>query len=50
MLLTIAIILLILWALGFLAFHVTSCLIHILLVIGIIVLILNFVRGRGTAV
>ena len=46
MLLTIAIILLILWALGFLAFHVTSALIHILLVVGIIVLILNFVRGR----
>ena len=46
MLLTIAIIILILWALGFLAFHVTSSLIHILLVIGIIVLIVHFVRGR----
>ncbi|GAA3888910.1 hypothetical protein GCM10022276_05010 [Sphingomonas limnosediminicola] len=46
MLLTIAIILLILWALGFLAFHVTSGLIHILLVVGIIVLIWNFVVGR----
>jgi hypothetical protein len=46
MLLTIAIILLILWALGFFAFHVTSALIHILLVIGIIVLIWNFVAGR----
>ena len=46
MLLTIAIIILILWALGFLAFHVTSALIHILLVIGIIVLIVHFVRGR----
>jgi hypothetical protein len=50
MLLTIAIIILILWALGFLAFHVTSALIHLLLVIGIIVLILHFVRGRGPAV
>jgi hypothetical protein len=48
MLLTIAIIILILWALGFLAFHVTSGLIHILLVIGIIVLIIHFVRGRPT--
>jgi len=48
MLLTIAIIILILWALGFLAFHVTSALIHILLVIGVIVLILHFVRGRPT--
>ena len=46
MLLTVAIIILILWALGFLAFHVTSSLIHILLVIGIIVLIVHFVRGR----
>ena len=34
MLLTIAIILLILWALGFFAFHVAGALIHILLVIG----------------
>jgi len=49
MLLTIAIILLILWTLGFLAFHVTSGLIHILLVVGIIVLIWNFVAG-GRAV
>ena len=49
MLLTIAIIILILWALGFLAFHVTSALIHILLVIGVIVLILHFVRGRPAA-
>jgi hypothetical protein len=48
MLLTIAIIILILWALGFLAFHITSGLIHILLVIGIIVLIVHFVRGRPT--
>ena len=48
MLLTIAIILLILWALGFFAFHVAGGLIHILLVIGIIVLIVHFVRGRST--
>jgi hypothetical protein len=46
MLLTIAIILLILWSLGFLALHVTSSLIHILLVVGIVVLIWNFVAGR----
>jgi peptidyl-prolyl cis-trans isomerase D len=45
-LLTIAIILLILWALGFFAFHVAGGLIHILLVIGIIVLIWNFIAGR----
>lgn len=46
MLLTIAIILLVLWALGFFAFHVASGLIHLLLVIGVIVLIWNFVAGR----
>ena len=46
MLLTIAIILLILWALGFFAFHVAGGLIHLLLVIGVIILIWNFVVGR----
>ena len=46
MLLTIAIILLILWALGFFAFHTAGALIHILLVVAIIVLVWNFVVGR----
>ena len=46
MLLTIAIILLILWALGAFVVHVGGGLIHILLVIGIIVLIWNFIAGR----
>jgi hypothetical protein len=46
MLLTIAIIILILWALGFFALHVGGGLIHLLLVIGVIVLIWNFVAGR----
>ncbi|HKB79893.1 MAG TPA: lmo0937 family membrane protein [Thermoanaerobaculia bacterium] len=46
MLLTIAIILLILWLLGFIAFHVTSWFIHVLIVIAVIVFILHFVR-RG---
>ena len=50
MLLTIAIILAVLWALGFLAFHVTAGVIHLLLVIAVIVLIIHFVRRRGTAV
>ncbi|URD62018.1 lmo0937 family membrane protein [Sphingomonas sp. KRR8] len=48
MLATIAIILIVLWLAGFLVFHVTSGLIHILLIIGIIVLVLHFVRGRRT--
>jgi hypothetical protein len=46
MLLTIAIILLILWALGFFGGFVAGYWIHLLLVIGIIVLIWNFVAGR----
>ena len=46
MLWTIAIILFILWLLGAFAFHVGG-LIHILLVIAIIVIIVNLVRGRG---
>ncbi len=47
MLLTIAIIILVLWALGFLALHIASPLIHLLLVVAVIVFIVNFVRGRG---
>ena len=47
MLLTIAIVLVVLWLLGFLAFHVTSGLIHIILVVALIMFILHFVRGRS---
>ena len=43
----IAAILIVLWLLGFFAFHITSGLIHIVLVVGLIVLILHFVRGRS---
>ena len=46
MLWTLAVILVILWALGFLAFHVRGGLIHILLVIAVIVVIWNLVTGR----
>lgn len=46
MLLWIAIILLILWALGAFAFQVAGTLIHILLIVAIVVLIWNFVAGR----
>ena len=46
MLLTIAIIILVLWALGFLAFHIASPLIHLLLVVALIVFVVNFVQGR----
>jgi len=46
MLWTIAVILLILWALGFLAFEVGSGLIHLLLVIALIVVVYRLVTGR----
>lgn len=45
MLVTLAVILLILWALGFLAFNVGG-LIHILLVIAIVVILIRIIQGR----
>lgn len=46
MLMTLAIVLIILWALGFVAFHVGGALIHLLLVIALIVIIYRLVTGR----
>jgi hypothetical protein len=43
---TIAVVLVILWLLGFVAFHVGGGLIHLLLVIAIIVIIVRLVQGR----
>ena len=43
----IAAVLIVLWVLGFLAFHISTGLIHILLVIGIVMLIAHFFRGRS---
>lgn len=42
----IAAVLIVLWLLGFFAFHVTSAFIHIALVVGLILLVLHFVTGR----
>lgn len=50
MLWTIAVILFILWLLGFFAFHVAGGLIHILLVIAIIVVIFRLISGRRPVV
>ena len=47
MLWTIAVILLVLWLLGFFAFHVAGGLIHILLVIAVIVVLVKLFTGRG---
>lgn len=46
MLWTIAIILFVLWLLGFVAFHVGGGLIHILLVVAIIVFLVRLFQGR----
>jgi Flp pilus assembly protein TadB len=44
----IAAILIVLWLLGFVAFHVTTGLIHIVLAIALILFLLHFFRGRST--
>ena len=48
MLLTIALVLLVLWALGIFAFKVTAGVIHILLVLALIVGLIQLFRGRRT--
>jgi hypothetical protein len=42
----IAAVLIVLWLLGFFAFHVTTGFIHILLVVGIVLLVFHLLRGR----
>jgi hypothetical protein len=44
----IAAVLIVLWLLGFLAFHVTTGFIHIVLVIGIVLLVFHLLRGRSS--
>ena len=46
MLWTIAVILLVLWALGFGVFHVAGGLIHLLIVIAVIVVVVQLISGR----
>jgi hypothetical protein len=40
-------ILLVMWVLGFTAFHVAGGLIHLLLIVAVISLVMHFVRGRS---
>lgn len=42
---TIGIVLLVLWALGLFAFHVSTGLVHILVVLAVIAIVLHLVRG-----
>jgi len=46
MLLTIALVLLVLWALGVFAFHVTAGVIHIVLVVAIVIGLVHLFTGR----
>jgi hypothetical protein len=41
---TIAAILIVLWLLGFFAFHVSTAFIHVALIVGIILLVMHFLR------
>jgi Family of unknown function (DUF5670) len=49
MLWTIFVVLLVLWLLGF-SLHIGGALIHLLLVVGLIVLVINLLSGRRSAV
>jgi hypothetical protein len=48
MFLTIALVLLVLWACGFFLFPVIGGLIHILLIIAVIAIIWHFIKGKPT--
>ena len=50
MLLLIAIVLFVLWLLGFTAFHVGSGLIHLLLVLAVIAIVWHLIAGRRAAI
>jgi hypothetical protein len=43
------VILLLMWMLGFFAFHVAGGLIHLLLIIAVISLVFHLIRGRSVA-
>jgi len=46
MLATIGIILIVLWLVGVLAFKTIGAIVHVALIIGLVLLVLHFVRGR----
>jgi len=46
MFLTLAVVLAVVWALGWFAFHAAGGLIHLLLVVGLISVVVHFVRER----
>ena len=46
----IAAVLIVLWLLGFFAFHVSTGVVHVLLIICIVMLLLHFFRGRSATI
>ena len=50
MFMTLFVVLLVAWLLGWGAFHVAGGLIHLLLLVAVISLIVHFIRGRGATV
>jgi hypothetical protein len=46
MLAAIAVVLLVLWLLGFFAFHITAAFVHILLIIAVVLVVMHFINGR----
>jgi hypothetical protein len=46
----IAAVLIVLWLLGFFAFHVTTAFVHVALLVGLVLLVLHFMRGRTASV
>jgi len=45
MLMTVGIVLLVLWALGLFAFHISTGLFHILVVLAVIAIVMHLIRG-----
>lgn len=50
MLWTLAVVFLVLWAMGFVAFHVTTGFIHLLLLAALVVVVLQLVSGRRATI
>lgn len=48
-LIAIAAIVLVLWLLGWLAFHIAGAFIHLLLIVALVILVVGFISGRRTA-
>ena len=49
MLMTVAIVLLVLWALGLFAFHVSTGFIHVLIVLAVVALVMHLMGGKRLA-